>query len=229
MLRDRRAYSILATWIGAGVLDAAAMSALGDEMADRFADPEIQARTFAPLILDSIVSAGGFNPRWVEAFTQWYPHETDLRGHDPRLGWLHAVAHGADLLATFGRCPQVAPEEMLALAALRLLTRTDHVLRDQEEDRLAHAMALTLTRPELSVDSAVGWLSPIKDDFAAGVPGPIPPYASNTMRTLRVLYVLADRGVRPGWRSGSPTAIPNRTIIKDQLAAVLALIAPITG
>lgn len=96
VVRDRRAYGVLATWIGRGVLGADAMRELGDRMAARFADDEIQARTFAPLILDAIVTAGVFEARWVAAFTDWYAAEEDLRGLDPELGWLHAVAHGAD-------------------------------------------------------------------------------------------------------------------------------------
>src|SRR4051794_22994838 len=62
VVRDTQAYSTLATWIGKGVLDEEQLRALGDEMAARFGDEEIQARTFAPLILDSIVSAGVFEP-----------------------------------------------------------------------------------------------------------------------------------------------------------------------
>jgi hypothetical protein len=41
------------------------------------------------------------------AFADWYPAETDLRGYNPELGWLHAVAHGADLLGAFGQHPGV--------------------------------------------------------------------------------------------------------------------------
>ena len=55
------------------------------------------------------MSQGEFEPSWLAAFTSWYPAETDLRGYDQKLGWLHAVAHGADLLGAFGRCPQVDP------------------------------------------------------------------------------------------------------------------------
>lgn len=65
--------------------------------------------------------------------------------------------------------------------------------------------------------------------FAAGRPGPVPPSVSNTMRTLRVLYLLADRGVRPGWNSGEPIALPHRDAVLQALADVLALVAPFTG
>lgn len=227
VLRDEQAYVVLYRLIP--TLDSARRRGLGAQMAVRFADPAIQARTFAPLILAEIVAKGEFQPEWLAAFEAWYPAETDLRGHDPELGWLHAVAHGADLLGTFGRHPEVEPGRMLRLAAARLLAPTDYVFAAQEDDRLALAVALTLTRAELTEDESVAWLEPIAADFAAGKPGPVPAQASNTMRTLRMLYLLADRGVRPDWSKGDPTDLRHREVVKRRLAEVLALTAPFAG
>jgi Protein of unknown function (DUF2785) len=227
VLRDEQALTVLAEWIPG--LDPAQRRRLGDEMAARFGDPEIQARTFAPLVLNLILDQGDFDPAWVTAFARWYPAETDLRGHDPELGWLHAVAHGADLLGAFGRFPQADPAPLLDVAAARLLARTDYLFAHQEDDRLAYAIALTLTRAELSRPQSVDWLDPVRADFAAGEPGPVPPHASNTMRTLRALYILADRGVRPQWNQGEPMTLAHRNAVLRRLADVLALVSPMAG
>ncbi|MFD0351171.1 hypothetical protein ACFQ0M_44300 [Kitasatospora aburaviensis] len=48
LVRDGAAYTVLSTWIERGVVDRPRRLALGDEMAARFDDPEVQARTFAP-------------------------------------------------------------------------------------------------------------------------------------------------------------------------------------
>lgn len=40
VVRDRQAYSTLATWIGRGVLSEDQLRALGDELVPRFGDPE---------------------------------------------------------------------------------------------------------------------------------------------------------------------------------------------
>jgi hypothetical protein len=227
VVRDEQAFSLLADWIPG--LDSAERHGLGDAMTRRFEDPEIQARTFAPLILAQIVKQGDYDPAWLAGFARWYPAERDLRGYDPDLGWLHAVAHGADLLGAFGLCPQADPVPLLDLAVARLLADTDYVFAHQEDDRLGYAMALTLTRDELSEAAAVRWLDPIAAAFAAGEPGPVPAYASNSMRTLRFLYLLADRGVRPGWNTGDPITLHHHEIVRDRLAGVLALVAPMTG
>ncbi|MFJ1756869.1 DUF2785 domain-containing protein [Kitasatospora sp. NPDC088134] len=225
--RDERAYPRLAGW--APVLPEERRLALGDAMAERFADPEIQARTFAPLVLARLVAAGALRPGWVDAFARWYPAETDLRGHHPELGWLHAVAHGADLLAAFGQHPDVDPVPLLHLGAARLLAPTGHVLDSMEDDRLGFALALTLTRPELTEDAAVGWLDAVAEVFAAGEPGPMPAEISNTLRTLRVVHLLAVRGVRPKWGGDEVRTLPHGAAVGGRIAEVLSTAAPYLG
>ncbi|MFJ9458432.1 DUF2785 domain-containing protein [Kitasatospora sp. NPDC101447] len=221
LVRDGAPYAVLATWIARGVIGASRRLELGDEMAARFTDPRIEARTFAPLVLDMLVSAGDFKAGWVDAFERWYPAEHDLRGHDDVLGWLHAVAHGADLLASFGRHREVAPVRMLELAAARLTAPTDHVFDQLEDDRLARAVARVLTRTDLTEREAVDWLEPIADRFGADrLSTPVPAHLSNCLRTLRLLYVLADRGVRPAPdQPAQPLA--HRDAVKSAVAAVL--------
>ncbi|MFG3001066.1 DUF2785 domain-containing protein [Streptomyces sp. NPDC048340] len=221
LIRDGAPYSVLETWIARGTIGAPRRLELGDEMAERFADPRVEARTFAPLVLDMLVAAGDFKAGWVNAFERWYPAEQDLRGHDETLGWLHAVAHGADLLAGFGRHPEVAPTRMLDLAAARLTAPTDHVYDQLEDDRLARAIARVLTRTDLSEREAVGWLDTVADRFGADrISTPVPAHISNCLRTLRLLYVLADRGVRP--TSELPAEpLHHRDAVKSGIAAVL--------
>ncbi|MCJ0875805.1 DUF2785 domain-containing protein [Streptomyces sp. AP-93] len=221
LVRDGAPYTVLETWIAHGVIGRPQRLELGDEMAARFTDPSIQARTFAPLVLEMLVAAGDFKSGWVEAFEDWYPAEADLRGHDETLGWLHAVAHGADLLAGFGLHREVAPVRMLDLAAARLTAPTDHVYDQMEDDRLARAIARVLTRTDLSEREAVRWLDPVADRFGADrISAPVPAHLSNCLRTLRLLYVLADRGVRPA--SELPAQpLHHRDAVKSSIAAAL--------
>ncbi|MFH8727053.1 DUF2785 domain-containing protein [Streptomyces termitum] len=224
-VRDGAPYVVLRTWIRRDVVDRPLRARLGAVMAARFEDPEIEARTFAPLVLDMIVARGDHDPAWFDAFRRWYPAETDLRGYDPVRGWLHAVAHGADLLGTFGRHPDVDPCAVLALAADRLVAPTELVYAQQEDDRLAQGIARALTRPEPTEAEALAWLDPVEDLLAAGRPPGVPTTAahvSNALRTLRMLYLLADTGVRPD--AGAPAAVrpPHAEALKRRLTEVLA-------
>ncbi|MGW1692386.1 DUF2785 domain-containing protein [Streptomyces sp. NPDC002399] len=227
VVRDEQAYVLLSRWIPD--LPSAIRASLGSEMATRFTDPEIQSRTFAPLILTALVRRGDYDRSWETAFARWYPAETDLRGYDAKLGWLHAVAHGADLLGALGRCPRTDPVPLLDLACARLIAPTTHLFDAMEDDRLGLAIALTLTRPELTEQQSVEWLKPIIADFEAGEPGPVPAHASNTMRTLRVLHLLADRGVRPHPYTGEPLALGHAGAVREAVAAALAVPSPYAG
>ncbi|MBB5873048.1 hypothetical protein F4553_006482 [Allocatelliglobosispora scoriae] len=226
VIRDRFGYSILSTWIARGELDAY-LGQLGDAMAARFGDPEIQARTFAPLILAEVIGRGRFEQTWLSAFERWYRTETDLRGLDPRLGWLHAVAHGADLLGAFGAAEQLTAADLtglLDLATVRLLTRTTHVFDAWEDDRLADAIARVLSRLELSREQAVEWLAPVAADFTRrDWSVPVPAHAVNTMHTLRMLYLLIDRGFRLPGVEGEPIQVWHREAILEALLDVLRL------
>ncbi|WP_285665863.1 DUF2785 domain-containing protein [Actinorhabdospora filicis] len=226
-LRDGKAYAVLATWIGRGVLDAPAMAALGDEMAGRFADPEIQARTFAPLILDCVVSQGVLRPEWTAAFAAWFAAEEDLRGKDPELGWLHAVAHGADLLGTIAGHPEGDPVAMLELGAARLVAPTEFVWRDMEDERLSLALTRALVRPELSEAQATAWLAPVAALFAGRERIRPMPVVSNAMRTLRGVYVTVDRG--PMGAGGEVPRVPHRAVVLDALADTMGVVWPFTG
>jgi hypothetical protein len=242
VLRDQQAYGVLATWIRRGLLDTE-LTALGDRMAETLSHKDIQARTFAVLILACAVlrdsRAGGLLTaesvlRWRDAFAAWYAGEEDLRGWDDELGWLHAVAHGSDFLDELGGSAHLGAADLtvlLELAATRLITPTPHVLAYAEDDRLAAALATVLLRPELSEAEATGWLEPIADALRSYERITIPPWVSNTVRTLRALYVLADRGVRrhdgEGWTEASP--LPHATAVKGQLAHTLAVFEPHTG
>jgi hypothetical protein len=226
VVRDRQAYSVLATWIGRGVLSAQQLRDLGDEMVPRFADSEVQVRTFAPLILDAIVSAGVFEPSWVPPYERWYVAEEDLRGYDAKLGWLHAVAHGADLLGTLGLHSAVEPVQMLRLGLGRVLTPTAYVWRDMEDDRLGYALAATLTRADLTDSDATSWLDPAIRAFSTPPAEGITPEVTNTIRTLRALYLLVDHGLRVPTSAAALTHIPHRDAVKARIAEVIRIVTP---
>jgi len=236
-VRDDVAYPILARWTARGVLDGH-LAALGDRMAERLRHEEIQARTFAALILGWVVLRDASTwelaaervPRWQSEFAAWWRGEADLRGWDARLGWLHAVAHGADTLRAFGRSPRLGAPQLaglLDLAAERLLDDGSYLFAQGEDDRVAYALASVLTRVELSVADATAWLDHLQEAIEAGKPGPTPAWGSNTLRTLGSLYVFADRGVR--WYDpatgalGDPVPLRHSGAVKERVADVLRL------
>ena len=182
---------------------------------------EVQARTFAPLILAAAVERDravcvldcATVHRWREAFAAWWPAETDIRGWDERLGWLHAVAHGADLAGALGASPRLGVPDLTGLLDLvgrRMVTPTEYRYAQMEEDRIARALARILARPQLTEADATGWLALVDELFDTGEPGPLPVPVANTLAVLRALYVMADR-----------RALPHRTAVTDAVAVRL--------
>ncbi|MFJ9803989.1 DUF2785 domain-containing protein [Streptomyces wuyuanensis] len=225
-VRDARAYTALARWARGGHLDGV-LERLGDTAAERFTHPEVQARAFAPLVLRCVLDRAGAVPglvpeaavrRWHAGFASWYPSERDTRGWDGSLGWLHAVAHGADAAAAFARR---LPEErtgLLELCARRFTApHTGYRYEQLEDARLARAITGILLAPGLTAEQAAGWLSVVTDALEGGGPGPVPPWAFNTFATLQALHLHLTRGLAEG---GVP---PHAVHVADRVAAVLRL------
>jgi hypothetical protein len=116
-IRDDYAYTAAARWIREGHLDEV-LEALGDTATSRFSHPAVQARTFAPLILCSVLTRGHTVPglvpkeaaeRWYAEFSAWYPAEQDTRaGTTPWAGC--TPSHTAPTLPprSQGPCPTAA-------------------------------------------------------------------------------------------------------------------------
>ncbi|MEU2288849.1 DUF2785 domain-containing protein [Streptomyces sp. NPDC013178] len=210
-IRDDYAYTAAARWIREGRLDEV-LEALGDTAAGRLTHPEVQARTFAPLILCCVLTRGHAAPglvpkasaeRWYAGFSAWYPTEQDTRGWDDSLGWLHAVAHGADAAAAFAKVLPERCADLLGSCARRMTAAQADCRYTQSEDaRLARALTRILHTPGLKSEQATAWLTVVARALEGGRPGPVPVWAFNTFATLQSLHLhltrgLADDGVPP--------------------------------
>jgi hypothetical protein len=192
-------------------------------MVRRLRHERAEARSFAPLVLASLVAVGDLDEEWVPAVTRWYVDEQDLRGHDPELVWVHAVAHGADFFGACGAADAGDPGALLDALARRMVEPTGFVWRDQEEDRVACAVALVLARDDVDEETAVGWLDHVHMMFASGSPGPVPAEASNTMRTLRSLHVALGQDVLRGDRT---VTVAQADRVRAEVALLLAEVTP---
>ncbi|MFE2935602.1 DUF2785 domain-containing protein [Streptomyces sp. NPDC059278] len=224
-VRDDQAYSAAARWMGEGRLDEV-LENLGDRAVDRFTHPGIQARAFAPLVLRCVlaraVAAPGAVPRaaaerWYASFAAWYPTERDTRGWDDSLGWLHAVAHGADAAAAFAQALPGRRAELLELCARRMTAAADYRYAQLEDARLARAIGRILLVPGLSAEQATGWLGVVAKALEAGGYGPVPPWAFNTFATLQSQHLHLIRGLAVG---GIPS---HAAVVAEEVATVLRL------
>lgn len=216
-VRDEGASTAVGAALAAGELDPARRRRLGDAATALLGHERAVARSFGALTLAMLGAHEPPADPWVDALLAWYPDEADERGWDETLGWVHGVAHGADALGTWGVAGSVAPDRLLDAVAARLTTPSHAVWRDQEDDRLACAAVLVLSRCD-DEQVATAWLAPVTALLADGEPGPVPGHVSNALRTLRSLYVALDQ--QP-LHDGRPLPVPHAAAVRGALAVTL--------
>ena len=124
--------------------------------------------------------------------------ERDLRGLEPRVGWIHATAHTADLLKFLARDPRftTADQQRLLDAAWAKMTAPGTpVFTHAEDERLAAALVSVVRRPDFDAARLDPWLARFvaleKQVWSKAPPDPPTLDASQNARNLlRSLYVL---------------------------------------
>lgn len=206
-VRDGGAYSSLARLAEEGGLDDHLVD-LGSRALTLLTDREIQARSFGALLLALVASRDNATSRatgdavrgWLDGLVRWYADEPDTRGYDPSLGWLHAVAHGADAAGELAASPRLGRDDLRRLLDL-LVRRTtaateQHWLQD-EDDRVAVAMVAVLQRDLLDADDVRAAVDALASAWRSAAPGPVAAGTDNTVRLCRTVHLQLVLGIRP--------------------------------
>lgn len=171
-LRDDLAFSLLVQWLYRDRLVEVAdrRRLLAEWQAslrggiDRPGDDRVLRRSFTALAL-SLLAALDVDEPWLAdaefdalfaAAIAYLADERDVRGFEPQRGWLHSVAHTADLLKFLARNPRLDGPQQRALwtAVADKLQRTDVPLVHGEDERLARALLALLGRADLDLAMA---------------------------------------------------------------------------
>ena len=213
-VRDDIAYSVLSTWVSEGVYDEL-LAGLGDGLVlglrvglGEDGTDTVLRRSFSAVGLAAVIARDNavhtLHPTtvltWADRSVAWFLAERDLRGWVPERGWVHAVAHGADLLGTLAASRYLGSEELrvlLDVIAERLLIPTEHRFAAGEDDRLAFATMSLLHRDLVSVDELESWLDRVAALWADPVtPGEHEPATrANAVAYARALHLQLLLGV----------------------------------
>lgn len=208
-LRDGVAYMTMARWAERGVWSADDFRRVAAHaMADMprgigEAGDGVLLRSFSALTL-SLAAYGDWKHPWstpdeydamARAACDYLTAETDLRGHEPDLGWLHATAHTADVLKFLARSRHAQAAhlaQMLDAIAVRLTTATSRVFIHGEDERLAMATMDAIKREMLSRERLAAFIErllTVLDHPADGAFDPAVHAAyMNVKHFLRALY-----------------------------------------
>lgn len=150
--------------------------------------------------------------------------ERDLRGLEPRVGWIHATAHTADLLKFLARDARFAPADharLLEAAWSKLTAPGTPVFTHAEDERLAAALVSLARRADFDPASLDPWLERFaeleKRTWAQAPPDPATLAASQNARNLlRSFYVLLSLP--------QPAPTDGQAAARDKALATLARI-----
>jgi hypothetical protein len=190
-LRDEIAYSTLTNWL---YVKHNLPAALQDELVEEWranlgrgigeqGTDSVFLRSFSVLML-SVAAALDNEAPWLDeaqfdelldAALSYLRDERDTRGFDADKGWVHSVAHTADLLKFLGRNRQLeVPEQADILAAISAkLAHVDHGLSHGEDERLARAVLSIVARPDSDMAAFRAFLDTLKPaPWPEGLPTP---------------------------------------------------------
>jgi hypothetical protein len=133
----------------------------------------------------------------LDAALTYMRDERDLRGLEPRVGWVHATAHTADLLKFLARDRRFTPADqarLLDVAWTKLAAPGTAVFTHAEDERLAAAIVSVVRRDDFDAAGFASWLLRFpaleKQVWAKTPPEPrLLDAAQNARNLLRSLFV----------------------------------------
>jgi uncharacterized protein DUF2785 len=212
--RDAIGYDVVATCVyGKRRLSADERKALAATLSANLSrgigatgDDSVLLRSFSALDLsvlaalelqDPALDAVGYARLVDDAFT-YLAGERDLRGFEPRVGWIHATAHTADLLKFLARDARFSAKDharLLDAVWTKLTTPGTPVFSHAEAERLAAALVSLVRRADFDAASLDPWLERFpaveKQLWAKSPPDAAAlDVSENARHLLQALYVL---------------------------------------
>ncbi len=179
LLRDEVGYGLVVQWIYRDhALTPAELKTFTDALITRMQqrDAGVLGRSFSALSLSIVAAAETKQPllddatwsRLVEAACVELECEDDVRGHDATVGWIHAIAHTADLLKFLARDARLTTTQQhrIMAALINRLARPEP-LSWGEDERLAAAFRSLLLRTDFDVAPLEAWLATLGPKWKA--------------------------------------------------------------
>lgn len=94
-------------------------------------------------------------------FMDYFRNETDFRGYIDDIGWLHSVAHSADVFKQLFKCEDLVETEFKAMFEVireRFMINT-YVFMSDEDERMVSALHEALKRDVLSEEYILDWIN----------------------------------------------------------------------
>lgn len=168
-LRDRIGYELFTYWLRQEKLSNGARHSLLAALHGNLSADQTLLRSFSALILAELMRSdandafmdNGERNALLDSAAQAIAAETDFRGLEPDIGWVHPVAHMADLLWRFALHPATDSEQSVAILAAvgEKVAPVKVAYAFNEGDRLARVVATLIQRELLDPRYVADWIS----------------------------------------------------------------------
>jgi len=171
-LRDRIGYELFTNWLRQEKLSDETRSRLLFELSAGLGNQSKAmglTRSFSALILAEIMRSDSINAfmndeqrqALLDKATAAIAHEDDFRGLDADIGWVHPVAHMADLLWRYALHPKTDTEQAAQIldAVRSKVGPTSVSYAFNEGDRLARVVTTLITNELVDAESMAAWIS----------------------------------------------------------------------
>lgn len=214
-VRDDLAFALLAKWI---VREAVVPSDLCARLfrtcqgrlrhgIGEQGSPAVAGRSFAALTL-SLLAARDLEAPFLDvdgfaalfhAAVRYLDDEVDVRGLDARLGWLHSVAHTADLLKFLARSRHLTRDQQAAMldGIARKVAAVPTPWTAGEDERLARAVLSLCARDDFDREGFRLWLAELVAQRSTGEPLAELAHRENRRHLLVSLFALLAVDRRP--------------------------------
>jgi hypothetical protein len=229
--RDRIAFEVLAHWLVAKTLPDAEVRRLARRLRENLAAPldapgGVFRRSFSALVLAQVVQRDRESPvltdderrALLHAARDYAAREIDLRGHTGAMGWAHAAAHTADLLAELAKLPVFTDADralILDAVASFVVRRHGQIFAYGEDDRLA-ASVIAAATAGVAPDAIDAWLvvlnAPLREQLTPTFDAGLFAAQRNVRNLLFTLYVHG---------STAPSPAPGERVMFEKVRARL--------
>lgn len=171
-LRDDIGYGLFSTWLRSERLRPERQQFLVQQLSANLRSGERELslqRSFSALVISELLRADALRAFMTQTQRELLLQtsaaalmdEQDYRGWEPTLGWVHPIAHMADVMWRFALHPAITePQAQQIVNAVRSkASTTESSYHFNEGDRLARPIAILLRREALSSAAWLTWLA----------------------------------------------------------------------
>lgn len=171
-LRDEIGYGLFSAWLRKAQLSVDRKQFLLQQLSANLSPNNRELslqRSFSALVISELLRADAIDTfmsttqreQLLQVSAQALGDEQDFRGFEDELGWVHPIAHLADVMWRFSLHPALSDDQaaLILTAISSKVSATESFYHSNEGDRLARPIVILLRRDALASTAWLNWFA----------------------------------------------------------------------